>query len=194
MVFLFLAASIVYNLLNRFKIHQRFSAKEVYFQVFPVSGLFQQEINCLLSSFYRHQLSACTVISCWSKAVLTAQITVHGNQQTHGLYRRSDRIIGILFIVIFGKQNLFPISFQDFCIATQNLFFVIKAGQLFHNFRGTFLCQRRCNIVQHIVGQLVHKMHAAAEHIQHDIIASQFIFMYHDFHLSFSDGIHRGHF
>ena len=64
MVFLFLAASIVYNLLNRFKIHQRFSAKEVYFQVFPVSGLFQQEINCLLSSFYRHQLSACTVISC----------------------------------------------------------------------------------------------------------------------------------
>ena len=108
-IFLFLASCISNNLLHHFKIHQRFTAEEVQFQILPVCGMLQQEINCLFSGFQRHQLSALAEVTRRSKTIFTTQVAVMGNMQTHCLNRRSNGTIRILFIIIFREENLFVV-------------------------------------------------------------------------------------
>ena len=103
-----------------------------------------------------------------------------GDVQTHCLDRRCHSEVGIFFVVIRGEEDALVICLQDLGIAGTDLFRVIETGKLCHDLFRTFRCKRRCDIVQHIIGQLVHHMNAAAVYVQYHIIVAQFILMNHN--------------
>ena len=140
----------------------------------------QQEVHRFFTGFIGHQLSALAEVAGRSEAILATQIAVVGDIQTHCLNGRSHSEVGILFIIVRRKENAFLICLQNFRIAGTDFFRIVKPRQLCHDFLRTFRSKRRCNIIQHVIGQLVHHMHAAAVHVQHNVIVAQFILMNHN--------------
>jgi hypothetical protein len=89
--------AIHYQLFDHIQVHQRLSAEEIHFQVFPVFGLGNDKINGFFSHFQRHQQFFAVKVALGSKTIGTFQITVMGHMKTQGF----DQIfISIVFSLI----------------------------------------------------------------------------------------------
>lgn len=170
-VLLFLGAAVLHELLHSIEVHKRLAAEEIHLKIFPVCGVFEKEIESTSARIEIHDLSAETVISRRSEAVLTAEIAVHGDKQAHSLYGSSHGHFGELFVIVLGKESLFLIKLNDLVVAGNYLLAVIEAGKLFDNAFGTFFVKGRTYVIQHIICKLVHQMNAAAVDVEDDIIS-----------------------
>src|SRR5699024_1512383 len=83
---LFLFSSIFYQTFYHVPIHERLTAEEIYFQIYPVSGIGDKKIQSLFSHLIGHQSSSAVVLSLLCKAVPAGKITVMGNVKTQCFY------------------------------------------------------------------------------------------------------------
>ena len=70
------------QLFDYFPIHQRFSAKKVYFQIASVSRMRNQKIQRLLSDFEGHQRLLPLIFPLTGKTIVTSQIASMRHMQT----------------------------------------------------------------------------------------------------------------
>ena len=107
MIRLLKAPAICDKLLDYLPVHQRLSAKEIYFQINSASGIFHEKIKRFLSDFKAHKSTPSVILPFFCKAVFACQITVMGNVQTK---RLNDclavlKIKNIIFINVFRKKH-----------------------------------------------------------------------------------------
>ena len=82
------------------KVHQRFSAEEIHFQIVARPGLFNQKVDSFFRNFQRHQHSAAAKVSLCRKAIFAAQITIVRNVQAHGFDGSVRHHCGKLFVLV----------------------------------------------------------------------------------------------
>ena len=78
---LFLLSSISHQVFHHLPVHQRFSAEEIHFQIMPVPGIGDQEIQRFLSHFKTHKGAPAMVLPFFREAVFAGQIAVMGNMK-----------------------------------------------------------------------------------------------------------------
>ncbi len=178
-----LLSSICYQLLYHLKIHQRFTAEKVHFQVPAVSGIFNQKIKGSFSHFIRHDCSSSVVFPFLRKAITAGQVAVMGNMQTQGFYHRGTilKLPHVILIFVFRKQLLFFSQSPDFFVSFCKLSFRIVPAQTGNNFfSGAGFKQGN-----HIINHVIHHMYRTAVDVQNNIVTVVFILMNHCQFLSF---------
>ena len=178
-VFTLTASCVIYDLLDYLEIHKRFAAEEIKLKVRSVAGIFKEKINSVLTCFKWHQLASLAEIAGRRKAVLTAEIAVVSDIQTHCLYRRSYGILCIFLVIVIGEKNLFVVKLNDFLIAGFDILSWVVSWKLFDNFFTAFFIKWRFDIVKKIICKLVHNMNAAAVYVKNNIKSVKLVFMYH---------------
>ena len=73
--------SILYNLLYDVKVHQRFTAEEIDFQVLAFAAVFNKEVNRSFAHFKAHKSALAVVFTLARKAILTVEVTGVSNVQ-----------------------------------------------------------------------------------------------------------------
>ena len=174
---LLLLSAVSHQILYYLPVHQRLTAKEVYLQISPASGILNQKIQCLLSHLIAHQRPASMVFTLFRKAILTGQIAVMGNMQAQSFHYGGPlfKVNDFIFIGILRKEN--ALLFQLFNILQDlpDLFLWIPVLKLIHNLLSAFFfIERNC-----FIRQLIYHMNCAAVYIQHNIVAVISILMDH---------------
>ena len=83
---LFLLSAIFYQIFYNLPVHQRLAAKEIYFQVFPGTGVRDQEIKSFFADVIRHKSSSAMIFAFFRKAIAAGQIAVMSNVQAQCFY------------------------------------------------------------------------------------------------------------
>ena len=99
---LFLLSSVSHQVFHHLPVHQRLPAEEVHFQISPVSGIGDQEIQRLFSDLEAHQRTSSMIFAFLCKTVFTCQVAVMGNMQTQRLYYR----LALLHLVYHTLVNV----------------------------------------------------------------------------------------
>ena len=102
---LLLFSSVSHQIFYNLPIHQRFPSEEVNFQVATVSGICDQEIQCLLTHFKAHKCTSSVVLSLFCEAIFTGKVTVMCNVQAQCFYDRFPllHLFNHAFVCIFYK-------------------------------------------------------------------------------------------
>ncbi len=105
MIWFFQTPAICNQILNHLPVHQRFSTKEVHFQIHPVSGVCHKKIECLLSNFKAHQSPSSVVFTLFCKAIAAGKITIMRYMKTKCLHYRFPffKVDNIVFVNVRGK-------------------------------------------------------------------------------------------
>ena len=89
MELLFLRTAVFHQAFYHVPVHKRLAAKEIHLQVFPVTGIGNEEIQGLFPHLIAHQGAAAMVLAFLCKTVAAGQVTVMGNMEAqcldHGL-------------------------------------------------------------------------------------------------------------
>ena len=183
-VFFLDAACIRDELLAHLKVHQRFAAEEVDFQVTAGAAVLDQEIQRAFAGLKAHQPGLAVELALCGKAVAAIQVAGVGHVQAQclnniGTVFKVKRMVG----VGVGRKQL-PCGGQ--------LFNVVKAiadvggGDvgavcvfLFQLGGGILAAQPLVDQCDGIVGNIVHSVYAAAVYVQYNVVAAEFILMNH---------------
>ena len=180
---LLLFAAVGHQLLDHVKVHQRFAAEEVHFQVAAGAAVLNEEVHGALAHLKAHQRAVAVVAPLRGKAVRAAQVAGVGNVQAQGL----DHGVAVLkveshvLVDIRGPQlaGLFQAGHIVDALAQVFLGNVLTVAVLCHHggndLVGGVLRVHGNDIVCHVV----HHMHRTAAGVQHDVIAVQLILVYH---------------
>ena len=168
---------IIHGSLYGFPCHKRFAAEEVKFKVLASHRLLYQKIYCFSAGFRRHYLSSRAEIAGRSKAVFAAEIAVVRNVQAHCLYRRFNGDIRVFAVLVLTEQDLVFVQLIYLCIALAHIFF----GELFQisdKALRHLLGKRGLETAHHFIYKLIDDMHAAAVHINYNIVLALFESVY----------------
>ena len=126
MVGFLLGTAVFHQPFHHIPVHQRLAAKEVHLQVLPVSGIGNQEIQCLLSHLIAHEGAASMILAFLCKAVTAGQIAVMGNVQAQCLHHRLPllKVYHKIPVNILGKELLCFNQLTDFI---QRLLYILLA-------------------------------------------------------------------
>ena len=91
----FLLPAVSNQIFHYLPVHQRFPAEEIHFQIPPLPGIGDQEIQRLLSHFIGHKSPASVVFAFLSEAVSAGKITVMRNVQAQCL----DYCFSLLYLI-----------------------------------------------------------------------------------------------
>ena len=180
---LFDAAGIGHQVLDHLPVHQRFPAEKVHFQIASVARMRHQKIQRLFAHFKAHERPVAMVFALAGKAVFTVQVTGVCHMQAESL-----DIVAALFeikshigVYIFAVQFAGLLQRLDIRQTVTDLRLGhIRAIAVFLKHPPHDLVLRRLRIQSdHIVCHLVHHVDRAAVHIQHDVIAVEFVLMDH---------------
>ena len=187
MVGLLQGSAVSHQVFYHLPVKERLPAKEIHFQIHPVSRVLHQKVQGFLAHIQTHQRSLSVILAFPRKTIFAGQVTIMGNMQTKRLHHRLSvlKTVKILFINIFGEKH--PFFFQRKNLFHGLLHLRLLQGKLpghrfhnlfflFHLLRKQFLHNRN-----HIICQFIHYMNTAAVDIQYYVISIIYILMYHLF-------------
>lgn len=171
-VLLFDAAGVGHQLLADLKIHQRLAAEEVHLQIMPGAGMFHQKIQRPFAGLKAHQAGLAVELSLRRKAVGAVQIAGVRHVQAQRLDHIGAvlEVKGVAGVGVRGKELSLRRQLVDIL---KHIRHILRGG-------GIFFAQLRGNLLTRhsffqqadgVIGQLVHRMDAAAVHVQHNVVA-----------------------
>ena len=178
------AAGIGHQLLTDLKVHQRFPAEEIHFQVAAGAAVLHQEIQRPLAGLKAHQAGFAVEFALRGKAVLAIEVTGMGHMKAerldHG--RAVFEIKGPVGVDILGEElsgggQLLNIVKAVLDVGGGNL----GVGAVFFRQQRGGLGAGMPGIDQGdgVIGQLIHRVDAAAVNVQNNIITVKFVLMDH---------------
>ena len=179
------ASAIGNSLLDDVKVHQRFSAEEVDLQISSRARVLDQEVDRLLGDLKAHQRPVAVVFALARKAVFAVEVAgvrdVQAQRLDDGIARLEVK--GKIRVIVGGEQPALLFQLLDIVDAVADLGFI--------NGSVISISREHCGddavsirILVHpddIVSEIIHHMDAAAENIQHDVVAVEFVTVYHRF-------------
>ena len=181
---LFDGAGVGHQLLADFEVHQRFAAEEVHFQVAAGAGMLDQEVQRPLAGLEAHQAGFAVELALGREAVFAVEVAGVGHMQAEGLDHSGAvfEVEGVGLVDIGGEKAAVGGELVDVGQAVGDLGFgdlgvVAVFGQQLLGDLGA----GGAGVHQGdgVVGQLVHRVDAAAVHIHHDVVAVEFVLMDH---------------
>ena len=186
---LLLGTSVFHKLFYNVPVHKRLAAEEINLKVDAVSGVCDQEIQCLLSDLKAHEGAASMVLAFLCEAVLAGKVAVMGNMKAECLHDRLTflEIDHIVFVNIRSKQflrvdellnigegilNIFCRVLTDQCFS-HCFFLVIRERHRFFHIRDDL----RENL-HGIVEQRIHGMNRSTVYVQNNMVSIIYILMY----------------
>ena len=184
-VVLFLdAAGIGDQLLAHLKVHQRFAAEEVDFQVAAGAAVLDQEIQRTFAGLKAHQAGLAVELALGGEAITAVQITGVGHMQAQclddvGAVLEVERMVGV---GVGGKQLPGGGQLLDVVKAIADVgggdvgavtVFLLQLGG------GGFAGQPLVDQGDGVVGNIVYGVYAAAVHVQNNVVAAEFVLMNH---------------
>ena len=178
------AAGVGHQLLAHLKVHQRFAAEKVHFQVAAGTGIFHQEIQRPLAGLKAHQARFAVELALGRKAVAAVQVAGMGHVQAKGLDHIGPvlEIKGMVGVGVGGKQLALGGQLVNVVqavpdiggghVGAAGILFLQRGGGFFPGVPGV-------DQSDGVIGHIVHRVHAAAEHVQHDVVTAQFVLMDH---------------
>ena len=182
-------AGVGHQILHHLKVHQRFPAEKVHFQIMPASGVLYQKIQCLLSNLKAHHCPFTVIFTLACEAVGTVQVACMGNMQAECFNH------ACAFLFQLSGHWLKNIRCKELAIFPQGVDLSVAFLQFFsRNLRILLLhCIEKLSLgtllklPDHIVGEFVHGMHGSGANVQNDIVSPKLIAMNHNSVLSKSD-------
>ena len=193
-VLLFLAAAVSDKLLDNIPVHKRLAPEEIHLQVDAAAGILDEEIECLAADLIAHERTAAHVFALVGKAVFAAEVAVMRHMQAerfhHGVaLLEIDHGIAVRIVAEQGAVLLQGAHVADDLLHLTARDFGAIGIALQHGGRDLL---RRVILPHgdHVVGEIVHHMDAAAVHIQHNIVTVAFILMNHGILQTLSKKMH----
>ena len=157
-----------------------------------------QEIQRLLAHLKAHDGPLAVVFALAGKAVFAVQVAGVGHVQAQRLHHRAAlfQVECLVGVYILGKQLSGGGQFFHVAQAILN-FLPVHLGHIlvFFQQRGDQLLfvPARITAGDHVIGQVVHRVHRTAVYVQHDVVAIHLIGMDHSdlFSLSLRGPAHR---
>ena len=125
-LFLLHAPGIGHQVLDHLEVHQRFTAKEVHFQIASGAGMLDQKIQGLFAHFIAHDRAFAVVLALTGKAIGAIEIAGVGNVQAQGL----DHACCLLLQL--ARHRLKGIGGEELACILQALNLIVTAFQFLH--------------------------------------------------------------
>ena len=183
-VLLFDAPGVGHQVLHHLEVHQGLAAEEVHLQVPPGAGIFDEEVQGPLAHLKGHHRPLAVVLTLAGEAVGAVEVAGVGNVQAQSLHHTGSLFLQLIRhgLVGVGDEELFSfLQRNHLLVAFGDIGFgdIGAVGEFFsHGGKDRFLVV----IFKHgddFVSYLVHGVDGAGANVQHDIVAAQFILMYH---------------
>ena len=177
------AAGVSHQLLHHIPVHQRLAAEEVHLQVDPAARMGNEEIQRLLAHLKAHNGALAVVLALAGKAVLAVQVAGVCNVQAQRLDHGAAvlEVKGLVGVHVLGKELACGLQLLHIGQAVLDLLpgDLRQMGILLQQGGDQRLPPGGLVAGDDVVGQVVHRVHRAAVHIQHDVVAVQFVGMDH---------------
>ena len=183
-MFFFDAPGVSHQTLHHVKIHQRLAAEKVHLQMMAGSGMGNEKIKGLLAHFIAHKGPIPVIFSLAGEAVGAVQVAGVGHMEAQGLHhpggfplefpRHGGEGVG-------GEQLSGGFQLGDLIVAIGQFFriYVFPAAVLFQHGPNDFFPAFFPILGDHIIGDIIHHVHAAGAGVQHDGQPAQLVLMYH---------------
>ena len=180
---LLLLTAVGHQFFDHVKVHQRFAAKEVHFQIAAGAAVLDQEIHGALAHLEAHKGAVAVVAALGGKAVGAAQVAGVRHMQA----QRLDHGAAVLeverhvFVDIRAPQLAGLFQAGDVLDAlAQVLFGDIRTVAVLCHHGGNDLVGSVLGVHgDDVIGHIIHDVHRTAAGVQHDVITIQLILMYH---------------
>ena len=146
--------------------------------------MFHQEVQGALAGLKAHQPGLAVELALGRKAVAAVQVAGVGHVQAQGLDHIGTvlEVEGVAGVSVGGEQLALLRQFVDVVQAVRDVGggHIVPARVLLGQGRGGLRAGAAAvDRGDGVVGDVLHGVHAAAEHVQHDVVAAQFILMDH---------------
>ena len=176
-VLFFDAAGVGDQLFADLEVHQRFAAEEVNLQVAAGAGMLDEEVQRALAGLKAHQAGLAVELALRGKAVAAIQVAGVRNVQAERLddVGAVFEVKGVVSVGVGRKQLACGGQLVDI---VQHVVDVtlghVGAACVFFGKGGGGLLPAAALVDQGdgVIGYIVHRVYAAAVHIQHDIVAA----------------------
>ena len=180
---LLLLTAVGHQLFDHVKVHQRFAAEEVHFQIAAGAAVLDQEIHGALAHLEAHKGAVAVVAALGGKAVGAAQVAGVRHMQA----QRLDHGAAVLEVERHVFVDIRAPQLAGFLQAghvvdalAQVLFGDVRAAAVFvHHSRDDLVGSVILIHGNDVIGHVIHHMHRTAAGVQHDVITVQLILMYH---------------
>ncbi len=185
--FLLPPAGIGHKALHDVPVHQRLAAEEVHLEIGMRAAVLNQKIQRALAHVKRHQRPLAVILALTGKAVGAVQVAGVRHVQAQRLHVRLTalEVDGEVAVFVLGVQLSGILQGADVVHQPTKLLFVhVGARAVLHQKLGNDLVLRARFIQRNrVIRHVVHHVHRAGEHVQHDIVSIQLILVNHSFPL-----------
>ena len=151
------------------------------------AAVLDQEIQRALAHLERHQRAFAVILALTGEAIGAVQVAGVRHMQAQRLHVRlaALEVDGEVAVFVLGVQLSGVLQGADVVHQPAKLLFVhVGARAVLHQKLGDDLVLRARFIQRYrVVRHVVHHVHRAGEHVQHDIVSIQFVLMNHSFPL-----------
>ena len=180
-LFLLDGPGVGHQALHHVEVHQRLAAEEVHLQVAPGAGIFDQEIQRPLAHLEAHHGPLAVILALAGEAVGAVQVAGVGHVQAQGLHHAAGALLQL------PGQGLEGVRREQLPGLLQGRDLVVALGKLLRGHVGIPLRHLRKEFLpavalvqaDDVIGGVVHHVHRAGAHVQHDVVAVEFILVYH---------------